>query len=126
MKVVEGQLYLEKDAILVVMKAEEMKFKEQLKIWEQEAINVRQSLLNKLSSYGEEVKSIEDVISARKKLADSYYADTRDLGINIVGAAQYVDIKLLSDFDTVSKELQNIEDRIKRFQLLAVLILQIK
>ena len=118
MKVVEGQLYLEKDAILVVMKAEEMKFKEQLKIWEQEAINVRQSLLNKLSSYGEEVKSIEDVISARKKLADSYYADTRDLGINIVGAAQYVDIKLLSDFDTVSKELQNIEDRIKRFQLL--------
>lgn len=117
MKVVEGQLYLEKDAILVVMKAEEMKFKEQLKIWEQEAINVRQSLLNKLSSYGEEVKSIEDVISARKKLADSYYADTRDLGINIVGAAQMY-IKLLSDFDTVSKELQNIEDRIKRFQLL--------
>lgn len=107
-KIKEGYLYLEKDAIMAVMKAEEVAFKEEVKIWEQTAINVRESLLLKLSAYGEEVKSINDVISARKKLADTYDEVSQ---FKMVGAVQDVSIKL-GKFDIAAKELKDIEARI--------------
>lgn len=107
-KLKEGYLYLEKDAIMAVMKAEETAFKEDVKIWEQTAINVRESLLLKLSAYGQEVKSINDVISARKKLADTYDEVNQ---FKMVGAVQDVSIKL-GKFDIAAKELEDIEARI--------------
>ncbi len=114
MKVVEGQLYLEKDAIMTVMEAEEIAFKDKIKIYEQEAIAHRNSILAKLSLYGAEVKTIGDVIIARKKLAESY-GMMKDLGINIVGSAQHINLNL-GKFDSAAKQLEEIEGRIRNLQ----------
>ncbi len=106
LEVNNGMLTINKDAILEVMKAEEKAFKKRVEIWKQEAINVRESILNKLSAYGEEIKSINDVINARKKLAETYSGKRAGLGI------------VLNYYDNAIEELQNIEDRIKLLQTL--------
>lgn len=111
-----GMIYLEKDAILEVMKTREEAQKAQIEQWKQEAIGVRDSLLEKLSSYGDEIRSIQDVIDARQKLADTYsnsklIGDSGLYGDEFIGGA-------FGFYDDAIDELNAIENRIKNYDIL--------
>jgi len=108
-KVVEGQLYLEKDAIYAVMKAEEEKFKIQIEQWKQEAINHKNAVLAKIHLYHEEIETVQDVLDARQKLIDSYKNSPE--AQDFIGAG-------LSFYDNVAKELKTVEERIGYLQSL--------
>ena len=97
----EGRLYLEKDAILQVMGARELAFKDEIQQTINSAKANQNALFVKLSHYGMEVSAIGDLIEARRKLSETY--DVGDAGLST---------GIRSQFDSVAKEASKIQDYI--------------
>lgn len=94
-----GQLKLNKDAILLLAKAKEEEFKNSLRIKEQELQAEANALTQKLSLYGLEIKSLQDVAKARQE------------ALKALGeyAGMGVGTQLFSDIDKIEEYYKTIE-----------------
>lgn len=94
-----GQLKLNKDAILLLAKAKEEEFKYSIRIKEQELQAEANALTQKLSLYGLEIKSLQDVAKARQE------------ALKALGeyAGMGVGTQLFSDIDKIEEYYKTIE-----------------
>jgi len=95
-----GVLTLNKEAIEKVMEANDKAFKSKLESSRTELENEKNSLLTKLSIYGQEIKAIKSVAQAKELVASQSLADPENRA-------------LYAERQSVLGDLQKIEDQIK-------------
>lgn len=114
-----GQLTINKEALLKLMKAEEKQFKNKLR-QEKEILKIQQdSLVEKLKIYQADIKGIDDVNEATKKLVMSNLAKKHLTNASSVEAFDVYNYelrevkKILDNLESVKGEIDDIDALIK-------------